>query len=79
MFCALVQANFFGPLAAKYPEQAMTRFESGQYPVNAASKMAYVKAASALGRLDQVDMKVMMIVEISPVAALALTLTIMSY
>ena len=38
----------------------MTRFESGQFPVNAASKMAYVKAASALGRLDQVDMKVRM-------------------
>eukprot|EP00904_Undaria_pinnatifida_P010386 jgi/Undpi1/6478/HiC_scaffold_20.g08957.m1 len=57
---ASAEANFFGPLAAKYPEQAMSRFESGQYPVNAASKMAYVKAASALGRLDQVDMKALL-------------------
>lgn len=46
------------PLADKYPEQAMSRFESGQFPINAASKMAYVKAASALGRMDQVDVQV---------------------
>lgn len=46
------------PLAEKYPEQAMSRFESGQFPINAASKMAYVKAASALGRMDQVDIQV---------------------
>lgn len=46
------------PLADKYPEQAMSRFESGQFPINAASKMAYVKAASALGRMDQVDIQV---------------------
>ncbi len=51
------QANFFVPLAEKYPEQAMSRFESGQFPINAASKMAYVKAASALGRTDQVDIQ----------------------
>ena len=36
----------------------MIRFESGQFPINAASKMAYVKAASALGRMDQVDIQV---------------------
>lgn len=52
------QANFLVPLAEKYPEQAMSRFESGQFPINAASKMAYVKAASALGRMDQVDIQV---------------------
>lgn len=53
-----LQANFLVPLAEKYPEQAMSRFESGQFPINSASKMAYVKAASALGRMDQVDIQV---------------------
>lgn len=56
LLCPL-QANFFVPLAEKYPEQAMSRFESGQFPISAASKMAYVKAASALGRMDQIDIQ----------------------
>lgn len=36
----------------------MSRFESGQFPVNAATKEAYLKAAAAVGRMDQVDMQV---------------------
>lgn len=35
----------------------MSRFESGQFPISSASKMGYVKAASALGRMDQVDIQ----------------------
>ncbi|CAM9191094.1 unnamed protein product [Scytosiphon promiscuus] len=57
---ANAEANFFVPLAEKFPEQAMSRFESGQFPINAASKMAYVKAASSLGRMDQVDIQALM-------------------
>ncbi|CAM9822160.1 unnamed protein product, partial [Ectocarpus fasciculatus] len=57
---ANAEANFLVPLAEKYPEQAMSRFESGQFPINSASKMAYVKAASALGRMDQVDIQALM-------------------
>lgn len=51
------QAEFFVPLADKHPEKAMSRFDSGQFPINAASKMAYVKAASSLGRMDQIDIQ----------------------
>ena len=36
----------------------MSRFESGQFPVNTAIKEAYLKAASAAGRMNQVDMQV---------------------
>lgn len=36
----------------------MSRFDSGQFPVNAAMKEAYLKAAAAVGRMDQVDMQV---------------------
>ncbi|CAB1097971.1 unnamed protein product [Ectocarpus sp. CCAP 1310/34] len=57
---ANAEANFLVPLAEKYPQQAMSRFESGQFPINSASKMAYVKAASALGRMDQVDIQALM-------------------
>lgn len=57
LLCAALQANFFVPLAEKYPESAMSRFESGRFPISSASKMAYVKAASALGRMDQIDIQ----------------------
>lgn len=42
----------------------MSRFESGQFPANAATKEAYLKAAAAVGRMDQVDMQVENIVNL---------------
>lgn len=54
------EAQFFIPLAEKYPEQAMSRFDSGQFPVNAAMKEAYLKSAAVVGRMNQIDMQAVM-------------------